>query len=240
MFHPLVQTAGGEVMPQITATTVLQLTLLLSALPAQFLISKWTSRSAAERHHAITSLLRVWNDLRSSYLNASAWSEWATSWVPTVTLFDSTEELGDVDDGSPPLEDLLQDNDLGYFAASKHVHSPRPAYVLHRVGHVVMENQNHMVGVIVGWDAELRAPSNWIKKRYSQSELQSAADSPHYKVLFSGPASSSIMVGYLPQSSLRRVNGYKPEIPTLNLYFSDFDGQKFVMKPWLEQIYPDD
>lgn len=31
-------------------------------------------------------------------------------------LFDSTEELGDVDDGSPPLEDLLQDNDLGYFA----------------------------------------------------------------------------------------------------------------------------
>ncbi|XP_076129448.1 uncharacterized protein LOC143110440 isoform X1 [Alosa pseudoharengus] len=230
-------------MPQITATTILQLALLLSALPAQYLISKWSSVSAAERYHSIKSFLRAWNDLRSSYLNASAWIEWATSWVPKVTfsrLFDDPEEVEDVDDGSPPLEELLQDNDLGYFAASKDVHSPRPMYVLHRVGHVVMESQNNMVGVIVGWDAELRAPPNWIKKRYTPPELQSAVDSPHYKVVFSGPASSSIMVGYLPQSALRRIRGYKPEIPTLDLYFSDFDGEKFVMKPWLEQIYPED
>ncbi|XP_076129450.1 uncharacterized protein LOC143110440 isoform X3 [Alosa pseudoharengus] len=160
-------------MPQITATTILQLALLLSALPAQYLISKWSSVSAAERYHSIKSFLRAWNDLRSSYLNASAWIEWATSWVPKVTfsrLFDDPEEVEDVDDGSPPLEELLQDNDLGYFAASKDVHSPRPMYVLHRVGHVVMESQNNMVGVIVGWDAELRAPPNWIKKRYTPPE----------------------------------------------------------------------
>ncbi|XP_031437769.1 si:dkey-261l7.2 [Clupea harengus] len=227
-------------MPQITTTAILQLTLLLSALPAQFLISKWTRGSAVERFHAIKSLLKAWNDLRLSYLNASAWGEWVTSWVPEVTFFDSPEEEEDVEDGTPPIEVLLQDNDLGYFGASKDIHSPRPAYVLHRVGQVVMENQNHMVGVIVGWDAELRAPSKWIKKRYTESELQSAADSPHYKVVFSGPASTSIMVGYLPQSTLKLIRGYKPDIPTLDMYFSDFDGGKFVMLPWLEQIYPED
>ncbi|KAL2082423.1 hypothetical protein ACEWY4_022241 [Coilia grayii] len=227
-------------MPQITTATILQLTLLLSALPAQFLIAKWTSGSAAERYDAIKSLLGAWNDLRSSYLNVSAWAEWAMSWVPKVTLLDNSEEGDNVEDGSPPLEELLQDNDLGFFGASKDPRSPRPAYVLHRVGQVVSEKQNHMVGVIVGWDAELRAPSKWIKKRYSDSELESAADKPHYKVVFLGPAPSSIMVGYLPQSALRRVMGYKPDIPTLHLYFSDFDGERFVMQPWLQQIYPED
>ncbi|XP_062406777.1 uncharacterized protein si:dkey-261l7.2 [Sardina pilchardus] len=227
-------------MPQITTTTILHLALLLSVLPLQCLISKWTRVSAAERNHRIKSILRAWNDLRSSYLNPSAWVEWATSWVNKVTLFDDPEEVEDVDDGSPSLEELLQDNDLGYFAASKDVHSPRPIYVLHRVGHVVIETQSHMVGVIVGWDAELRAPANWIKKRYTQSELQSAADGPHYKVVFSGPGSSSLMVGYLPQSALRRIKGHKPDIATLDLYFSDFNGEKFVLKPWLEQIYPED
>ncbi len=55
---------------------------------------------------------------------------------------------------------------------SKEVRSPRPAYVLHRVGQVVMETQNQMVGVIMGWDAGLRAPPEWFKrKKYSDSEV---------------------------------------------------------------------
>ncbi|XP_063079507.1 uncharacterized protein si:dkey-261l7.2 [Engraulis encrasicolus] len=225
-------------MPQITATTILQLTLLLSALPAQFLIAKWTSGSAAERSNAIKSILGAWDNLSASYLNVDAWAEWAMSFVPSILLSNNEEE--DIDDGSPPLEELLQDNDLGFFGASKELRRPRPAYVLHRVGQVVRETQNHMVGVIVAWDAELKAPASWIKKRYSESELASASDTPHYKVVFSGPGPSSIMMGYLPQSALRRVMGYKPDIPTLHLYFSDYDGERFVMHDWLKQIYPDD
>lgn len=44
--------------------------------------------------------------------------------------------------------------------------------MLHRVGQVVIETQNKMVGVIVGWDAELRAPPEWYKrKKYTDSEV---------------------------------------------------------------------
>lgn len=56
---------------------------------------------------------------------------------------------------------------------SKEPRSPRPSYVLHRVGQVVIEKQNGMMGVIVGWDVGLRAPPEWTKrKKYTDSEVQ--------------------------------------------------------------------
>lgn len=33
---------------------------------------------------------------------------------------------------------------------------------------------------------------------------------------------------------------FQPEIPTLEQYFSHFDGKKFVMLDWLKELYPDD
>lgn len=45
---------GCAVMPQLSATAVLQLVLLLSALPAQYFISRWSGSTAAQRYHATT------------------------------------------------------------------------------------------------------------------------------------------------------------------------------------------
>lgn len=39
-----------------------------------------------------------------------------------------------------------------------------------------------------------------------------AEKTPHYKVLFSGPAPSSLMVAYLPQTQLERVTGIRVSI----------------------------
>ncbi|XP_030643034.1 uncharacterized protein LOC115823148 isoform X2 [Chanos chanos] len=157
-------------MPQITAAAIMQLTLLLSALPAQYLISKWTGGSAAQRLHATKSVLKAWGEIRKSYLNLTAWIDWMSSRLPRVTFFGAEEE--ETPPGEPlPFEMMLNDNDFGYFAASNEVRSPRPEYVLHRVGEVIMEKNSHMVGVIVGWDAELRAPPEWIKREgYTDSE----------------------------------------------------------------------
>lgn len=58
-------------------------------------------------------------------------------------------------------------------AASKTVRSPRPPYVFLRVGEVVMESKGHMVGVVVSWDPEMRAPQKWIDRVYSLSEVSS-------------------------------------------------------------------
>lgn len=56
-------------------------------------------------------------------------------------------------------------------SASKAVRSPRPLYVFPRVGEVVMETKGAMVGVVVSWDPEMRAPPEWVDRLYANSEV---------------------------------------------------------------------
>ncbi|KAF4077972.1 hypothetical protein AMELA_G00194120 [Ameiurus melas] len=239
-FFVCVETTG-HVMPQVTGTVLLQLALLLCALPAQYLITQWTSGTAAQRSLATQGILDALKSMRKSYLNVTVLVDWITSWMPKTPLLGVEEELQDMHGEIMALEILMRDNEHGYFAASDVPRSPRPAYVLHRVGEVVIETQNHMVGVIVGWDEGLRAPPEWLKrKKYTDSEVKRLKDTPHYKILFSGPDPSSLMIGYLPQNILQLFEGYRLEIPTLDQYFSHFNGKKFVMLDWLKELYPDD
>ncbi|XP_037541244.1 si:dkey-261l7.2 [Nematolebias whitei] len=227
-------------MPRLSPAAMLQLGLLLCALPAQILICSWSGSSAAQRYHATTRLLRIWREWRTSSLNATAWMEWTNQQLDKVR---SLVGLGQDDQEthvSPPLETMIFDNDQGFFGASKSVRSPRPPYVFLRVGEVVFERKGHMIGVVVSWDAELRAPPEWVDRMFSNSEDTKAEKTPHYKVLFSGPGPSSLLVAYLPQTQLERITGTKPDIPTLENYFTHFDGTRFVMKPWLRELFPED
>ncbi|XP_031143865.1 si:dkey-261l7.2 isoform X1 [Sander lucioperca] len=225
-------------MPHLTATAVLQLVLLLSAVPAQYFISRWSGSTVAQRYHASTRLLRIWKDWRTSHLNFTAWMDWADQQMSKVkSLIDFGQE---VPQESLAIEAMVFDNDQEFFGASKKVRSPRPPYVFLRVGEVVMERKGHMVGVVVSWDSELRAPPQWVDRVYSSSEGPKAEKTPHYKVLFSGPGPSSVFVGYLPQTQLDRITGMRPDIPTLENYFTHFDGERFVMQPWLRELFPED
>ncbi|KAM9704657.1 uncharacterized protein ACNS7B_002922 isoform 1-T2 [Menidia menidia] len=224
-------------MPQLGAAAALQLALLLSAVPAQYLVSRWAGSTAAQRYHATTRLLRIWKEWRASYLNGTLWMDWTNEQVSKVK---SLLGLGEDEAVSPPIETMIFDNDQGFFGAAKNVRSPRPPFVFLRVGEVVMERKGHMVGVVVSWDPELRAPPEWVNRVYSDSEDLKAERTPHYKVLFSGPGPSSLMVAYLPQTQLERVTGMRPDIPTLENYFTHFDGTRFVMQPWLRELFPED
>ncbi|XP_066529093.1 uncharacterized protein si:dkey-261l7.2 [Hoplias malabaricus] len=227
-------------MPQLS--TVLQVALLLSTVPVQYLLSKWTSGTAAQRNLATQGILDMWEHLRKSYLNVSVWVEWLSSWMSSIPFLGGQEqEIGQMMQEAFELEMLMHSNEQGYFGVSDERRSPRPEYVLHRVGEVVMETQNRMVGVVVGWDTGLRVPPEWIKrKQMTDSEVNRLKDTPHYRVLFSGPNDSSLMIGYLPQNAIHLVQGYEPEIPTLDNYFYHFDGNRFVMQDWLKEIYPED
>ncbi|KAG7262047.1 hypothetical protein CRUP_017800 [Coryphaenoides rupestris] len=145
-------------MPLLTPTTVLQIALLLSAIPAQYLISRWSGATVTQRYHATTRSL--------------------------VGLGD--EEPSPEDSASPEM--WMFDNEHGYFGASRAARSPRPPFVFLRVGAVVRERNGHMVGVVVGWDAERRAPEEWVNRVYPNQEL---------------------------------------EIPTLEQYFTHFNGRQF-------------
>lgn len=227
-------------MPQLSAAALLQLALLLSAVPAQYFISRWYGSTAAQRFHATSRLLRIWKDLRSSYLNGSAWMDWSNQHFHQVMFYFGFVTDAEEPPQAPPVETMLLDNDQGYFGASKTVRKPRPPYVFLRVGEVVMETKGHMVGVVVSWDPELRAPTEWVDRMYSNSQDIKAEKTPHYKVLFNGPGASSLMVAYLPQTQLERITGIRPNIPTLDNYFTHFDGERFVMQPWLRAIFPED
>ncbi|TRY87021.1 hypothetical protein DNTS_009124 [Danionella cerebrum] len=183
--------------PQPWAGVLLQLTLLLSALPAQYLLSRWTGGDSSQRHTA------------------------------TQRSFGEEEDHYQTVQEALTVELMMHHNEHGYFAVSSDRRSPRPGYVLHRVGQVVLETKNQMVGVIVGWDAGLRAPPE-------------AKDTPHYRILFSGPDASSILIGYIPQQNLKLLLSFEPEIATLEHYFSHFNGDKFVMQEWLQELYPED
>uniref|UniRef100_A0A3Q3KCV0 Hemimethylated DNA-binding domain-containing protein n=1 Tax=Monopterus albus TaxID=43700 RepID=A0A3Q3KCV0_MONAL len=202
-------------MPQITATAVLQVLLLLSAVPAQYLISRWSGSTVAQRYHATTR-------------------KYIFAFQRSLVGLGQEEQMAQE---SPPIETMLYDNDQGFFGglSSKTVRSPRPPYVFLRVGEVVMERKGQMVGVVVSWDPELQAPPEWIDRMYSSFEK-----TPHYKVLFSGPGPSSLLVAYLPQTQLARITGTRVKIPTLENYFTHFDGQRFIMKPWLRELFPED
>lgn len=225
---------------QLTTAAMLQLALLLSAVPAQYLISKWSSSTSAQRFHATSRLLRIWKEWRTSFFNATVWMDWAHQQISQVMSLLGFEVETDEAKNTAVLEAMLEDNEDGFFGASKTVRSPRPPYVFHRVGDVVMERRGNMIGVVVSWDSELRAPPEWVERMYSRHEGPKVEKTPHYKVLFSGPTSSSVFVGYLPQTQLERIQGMRPDIPTLENYFTHFDGKRFVMQPWLKEIYPED
>ncbi|XP_076612613.1 uncharacterized protein LOC143336367 [Chaetodon auriga] len=227
-------------MPQLTATAALQLVLLLSAVPAQYFICRWSGSTAAQRYHASTRLLRIWKEWRTFYLNGTAWMDWASQQMSKIQSLVGLKQEEQMLQESLALEIMMFDNDQGFFGASKIVRSPRPPYVFLRVGEVVMERKGHMVGVVVSWDTELRAPPEWVDRMYSDSEDTKAENTPHYKVLFSGPGPSSVIVGYLPQTQLERITGMRPDIPTLENYFTHFDGERFVMQPWLRELFPED
>uniref|UniRef100_A0A3P9LL34 Si:dkey-261l7.2 n=1 Tax=Oryzias latipes TaxID=8090 RepID=A0A3P9LL34_ORYLA len=227
-------------MPQLSPAAALQIALLLSAVPAQYYLCRWSGSTAARRYHATSRLLRIWKEWRSSYLNGSAWMDWTSEQVSRFRSLVGSEQEDQESAASPPMESMLIDNDQGFFGASKVVRSPRPPYVFLRVGEVVMERKGHMVGVVVSWDPELRAPPEWTDRMFSDSQGMTVEKTPHYKVLFGGPGPSSLMVAYLPQTQLERVTGMKPDIPTLENYFTHYDGTRFVMQPWLRALFPED
>lgn len=36
------------------------------------------------------------------------------------------------------------------------------------------------------------------------------------------------------------VGCFQPDIPTLENYFTHFDGKRFLLQPWLREIFPED
>lgn len=64
-------------------------------------------------HHC--SLLRIWKEWRSSYLNGTAWMEWTNQQFSRVKSYFGFETDSEVSQQTPPVESMLIDNDEGFF-----------------------------------------------------------------------------------------------------------------------------
>lgn len=56
-----------------------------------------------------------------------------------------------------------------------------------------MERKGHMVGVVVSWDPEMRAPQGWIDRMYANSEVSDSLTGKQLLLLWS-PRHSRILL----------------------------------------------
>ncbi|XP_043929613.1 uncharacterized protein LOC122803960 isoform X2 [Protopterus annectens] len=191
-------------MPQVNAAAALQICLLLSALPAQYLISRWTETTASQRLDSTRRLVNSWNNFCKSYLSLESWIDWAYHWISKARPW--FDESYDPQGESPALEVLEYKAKRGYFGESTELRSPRPRSVKFHVGQVFLHKRYGYVGVIVGWDAKAKAPEEWLQKMYKENK-KSMQDTPHYKVLIDTSSTESTPTAYIPQQDIEILSG---------------------------------
>uniref|UniRef100_UPI00398F6E36 uncharacterized protein n=1 Tax=Pristiophorus japonicus TaxID=55135 RepID=UPI00398F6E36 len=222
-------------MPQLTVAAALQIGLLISALPAQYFLSRWSGSNSTQRIQASRRLLNNWNQFRRSYLNLQAWKDWLKEWSLSDRSIQNEDPLGE----SPAVEVFLLKEKEGYFAGSLEPRSPRPLSVKYRVGQVFRHKQDGYLGVIVGWDENARGPEDWINERYP-STMQDLKYTPHYKVLVHTTDGRNPATAYIPEKDIVILTDVQVYHPLLVSYFSMFDGAQYIMMPWLTEVYPHD
>lgn len=222
-------------MPQLTAAAALQIGLLISALPAQYILTRWFGSDSTQRIQASRRLINNWNQFRKSYLTLQAWKDWLKEWSLKGRSVQNEDPLGE----SPAVEVLLLKEKDGYFAGSLEPRSPRSPPVKYRVGQVFRHKHEGYLGVIIGWDEYANAPDEWLHERY-HSDFQNLRYTPHYKVLVHTNDGISSTSAYIPEEDIVILTSIQVYHPMLNSFFSSFDGDRYVMMPWLKQVYPHD
>ncbi|XP_034622057.1 F-box only protein 21-like isoform X2 [Trachemys scripta elegans] len=218
-------------MPQINTATVLQICVLLSALPAQYFISQWYGTDSAQRLQVTQRIIGYWNRFIKSYLSLDAWTDHLKLWISKTRNWYYGEKR------TQGVEDEKEIH--AYFAESTHIHSPKPESVQFNVGQVIIHRRFGYSGVIVGWDVKARAPEEWLQHKYPP-EKQGLRDTPHYRILINQANSFSKSTAYIPEEDITIIMGLEIHNPDLTTYFSRYDGSKYIMQPWLRKIYPHD
>ncbi|XP_044864947.1 F-box only protein 21-like isoform X2 [Mauremys mutica] len=218
-------------MLQINTATVLQICVLLSALPVQYFISQWYGTDSVQRLQVTQRIIGYWNSFIKPYLSLDAWTDHLKLWISKTRnwYYGKKRTLG--------VED--EEEIHAYFAESTHIHSPKPESVQFNVGQVIVHRRFGYSGVIVGWDVKARAPEEWLQHKYPPDK-QGLRDTPHYRILINQTNSFGKSTAYIPEEEITIIMGLEIRNPDLTTYFSRYDGSKYIMQPWLRKIYPHD
>ncbi|RCN31461.1 hemimethylated DNA binding domain protein [Ancylostoma caninum] len=94
-------------------------------------------------------------------------------------------------------------------------------------------------GVIIGWDLTAKASKEFIERVHKGNK--EFADKPNYAILIDVRDRLIPQLGYVVQDNIE-LHGGRIIHNLLNTYMERYDenDQKYVPKPWLKRIYPDD
>lgn len=132
---------------------------------------------------------------------------------------------------------------------------PRPPHVKFRVGQVFRHKKFRYRAVIIGWDETAKVPEWWIKdilrnKKASCLQtfilvihliiLQEWSERPNYLALIDTRDKAIPQIGYVIEENIEPVTDVKIIHPFLEKYFEGFKNRRYILRPWLQRIYPFD
>ncbi|XP_067946355.1 uncharacterized protein [Watersipora subatra] len=225
----------------------LQLSLLLLALPAQYLIVNYSSVSQHQSQKALKDLLSQVRRIGTDLFSLSVWQQW---WIDLVTHHKNKNGYKiwkpgqviykeDITGESPALEVMQYEDPSGYFANSALVRSPRPKTALYRVGQVITHKKYGYRGVIVGWDPHAKAPEKWLAVNHP-TDSKVAQVYPNYAVLVDVRDRPEAQLTYVAQDNIKLATNTRIIHPDRDRYFDEYDGTKYLARPALVELYPDD
>uniref|UniRef100_A0A803XZZ9 Hemimethylated DNA-binding domain-containing protein n=1 Tax=Meleagris gallopavo TaxID=9103 RepID=A0A803XZZ9_MELGA len=218
-------------MPHISAAAALQICALLAALPAQYYISRWYGADSAQSIRMTKRLIACGSSFTKSYLSLDLWADRLKLWL---------SEARNWYYGGKKIESANNEaENRSYFAASSHVHSPKPESIQFSVGQVIVHKRFGYSGVIVGWDRRAKAPEEWLQYKYPP-EKQDVKDTPHYRILINNASGLGKSTAYVPEEEITVIVGLQVHHPDVKVYFCGYDGSKYILQPWLRDIYPHD
>ncbi|XP_076466423.1 F-box only protein 21-like [Babylonia areolata] len=226
----------------VNRQAVLQLSLLLLAVPAQYFITHLISSSdSSSRNLAFRRLVNSAAGFRSKYLSLAAWSQWCQDLLSLFSPAGSHHFHGhdDPNGESPAVEVLRYKDKWGYFASSPEPRSPRPSNVKFHVGQVIRHKRWKYRGVIIGWDPKAKAPEDWLRMNHP-SNKKHWRDMPNYSILVDTRDRLAPQITYVPQENIEVIDKTQVMHPSLDNYFEHYDGAQYITRPWLQAVYPQD
>eukprot|EP00794_Sanderia_malayensis_P000073 gene73-670_t len=220
-------------MPQFRGVHLL---LLVLALPAQYLISKWMTPSTSDREYMTRRLVNGIQNHVNGILSIEVWKSLLIRFLKYASVPYSNSRIDDTGE-CVAKEVFLYKNPNGYFAGSPEPRSQRPSNIAYRVGQVIRHKKFGYRGVIVGWDKKAKAPDSWLSVNFPNPETRKQ---PAYAVLVHTSDKSPAQITYVTQENIEVIAYTEIEHPEISEYFDSFDNAQYILRPWLRKLYPHD
>lgn len=209
-----------------------KLLLILLIVPVQYLLT-YFGTTDSDKHSNLQDVKLILGRVKNC-LFFGTWKSWAFNFYNRFVKGSKDFPKEKIDD-----EIFKKNPKKEYFATSSNPRSPRPGHVLYRVGQVVRHRRHGIRGVIIGWDAKTNAPEMWIHYMYPESRMD-LLKHPSYMILVDYRDTDNALRMYVNEVNIELVTGVQVVNNDVEDYFEYYNGQKYLLRPRLQKIYPED